>query len=135
VAQGAGVQVRGRVHIPAAAATFDGAWILVRLEDVSLADAAALVVAEQVIRDISHATGRETTVPFVLRTTSALDPRAHYSVRAHVDLTHAGRVTIGDLVSAESYPVRVDRPPAHVDAPAVPGLDVPEIDVYVKTVR
>lgn len=77
--------------------------LYVRVEDVSRADAASEVIAETAITiDRSLAAGEE--LPFSLEM-SALDPRAHYSLRAHLDTTGTRRIDPGDRISTESYPV------------------------------
>lgn len=75
----------------------------VRLEDVSRVDAAAILVAEQVIRGV-QAGGDVRQVGFAIHG-DALEPRAHYVVRVHVDVDNDGTVSVGDYVSTASHPV------------------------------
>lgn len=97
--------LRGRVVFP------DGDWsgaaasLVVRVEDASRADAAAVTVAEQVQAGV-RLPGGDASVPFELRVPAALvGPRGPCSVRVHVDVSGTGTVTAGDFVSTESYPL------------------------------
>ena len=78
----------------------------VRLEDVSLADAVAKVVAQQVMRavNIGGPSGRLTfEIPAAPRR-----PDAEYGVRVHVDVDGDGQVSVGDYTSTQSYRVKGD---------------------------
>lgn len=80
-----------------------GAVVRLKVEDVSRLDAAAVTVAEATFRlDVAAATG--TRVPFSLAV-QAVDDRASYSMRAHVDTTGSNSITAGDLVSTRAFPV------------------------------
>lgn len=96
--------VTGRVVFGPESGAFSRAVVRVRLEDVSRADAAARVVAEQVIRDVSHKPGADEVVAFGLDGEWP-DDRCDYVVRVHVDLNGDGQVKRGDYVSVESHPV------------------------------
>jgi uncharacterized lipoprotein YbaY len=97
--------VRGEIRFEEDAPAFSRATVYVRLEDVSRLDAAARIVAEQVINDVSHAPARAAPVPFVVATDEAVDARATYGVRVHVDVDRDRRVGRGDFVSTASHPV------------------------------
>jgi uncharacterized lipoprotein YbaY len=80
--------------------------VYVRLEDVSLADAAATLVAQAVVRQVPI-TPREGSLEVALEVDSrTLEPRRQYSLRAHVDYDQDGVVTPGDYVSTQSYPLQ-----------------------------
>lgn len=74
----------------------------VTVEDVTLADASSVVIAERVLDDLAvdHPAVAEVEV-------GEVDPRADLIVRVHV--ADAGRPTrdvkVGDLISTQSYPV------------------------------
>jgi uncharacterized lipoprotein YbaY len=72
----------------------------VRLLNTSLADAASAAVAEQVIDHIS--TGEKAA--FILEPNS-IDERDSYTVSVLVDLDGDGKVSKGDYISMQSYPV------------------------------
>jgi len=86
------------------AESFSGATVYVRLEDVSRADVAARVIAEQVLRDVSLRPGRPAKLMINLRG-KAVDEQARYAVRVHADLDGDGQISRGDYISMESYPV------------------------------
>ena len=88
------------------ASPFERASVHVRLEDVSAADMASTLVAEAVVRDVSHlAGGQSTVIPFALRTRFDVDPAADYAVRVWVDRDGDGSPSSGDLYSDQRYPV------------------------------
>jgi uncharacterized lipoprotein YbaY len=103
VGRGADV-VEGELRFPADAVAFRGAIARVTLLDVTRADAPARTVAEQAVANVTHPGGEGQPVVFTLRLQQR-DPRARYVVRAHVDVNGDGRVSRGDYISAESYPV------------------------------
>jgi uncharacterized lipoprotein YbaY len=106
--------VRGEIVLGEETRSFSGATVYVRLEDVTRADAAARIVAEQVIHDLSFRGRSTATVPFALAANDAVDERATYAVRVHIDLDRDRRVGRGDYVSTESYPVLTFGRPAWV---------------------
>lgn len=71
-----------------------------RLLNTSLADAGSAAVAEQVIDHIS----KGENVAFVLQPNS-IDERDSYTVSVLVDLDGDGKVSKGDYISMQSYPV------------------------------
>lgn len=106
--------VTGIILIGKKVEPFSGATAHVRLEDVSNADAASRVVAEQTLRNVSHTKGDETKLKFALYG-KLPNERASYSVSAHVDLDNDGEVSVGDYISMESYPVLTYGYPSYVE--------------------
>lgn len=99
------LSVRGEVLIGVDAPAFSRATVYVRLEDVSRVDAAARIVAEQVVGDVSHAPASVVSIPFAVSAAEVVDERTTYVVRVHVDVDRDRRVGRGDFVSTESHPV------------------------------
>lgn len=90
--------------MPRNATARGAAELLVQIEDVSRADAPSKVVAEKRIPNPKLEPGE--AVPFELEVPEeAIDEKAIYSVRAHVDVSGSGEVEEGDLLSTRSYPV------------------------------
>ena len=105
--------VEGLILFPSTV-SFRDATVYIRLEDVTVADAAAQVIAEQRLQGIrSPLPGGG--VRFLLRP-STIDERRDYSVRVHVDVDGDGVVSRGDLVTTRSYPVLTRGRPAHIEA-------------------
>lgn len=98
------VLLRGQIVFDESAPSFKGATLYVSLQDTSLADADAVTIAEQVTKDIAYDARARNTLPFAL-SGAVPDERAHYTVRVLVDLDGNGRVSQGDFVNVESYPV------------------------------
>jgi hypothetical protein len=77
--------------------------VYVRIDETSHADAAAARLAEVVLHGVSIFPGSP-PLGFTMR---ELIPRAsgRYSVRVHADVDGDGRVSRGDYISMQSYPV------------------------------
>jgi len=95
--------VRGHVSFPDGTPPLVGVNLRVILQDVTRADIPARTVSEMVLKGLSHA-GGGTKVSFELRV-DRIDPKTRYVVRAHVDVDGDGRVSKGDYVTTQSYPV------------------------------
>jgi len=105
--------VSGEIVLGGDVRAFSGATVYVRLEDVSRADAAATLIAEQVLRDVSHRARRADRLAFQLQGKPP-DRKASCSVRVHVDVDGDGQISLGDYISMESYPVRTQGNPPNV---------------------
>lgn len=100
---GAARRVRGEIVLPADSPA-RAARIVVQVEDITRADAPSVVIAEQRLDDVPL--GEANELPFAIDLPAQLiDPRAMYSVRAHVDTTGSGTVERGDLITTQTYPV------------------------------
>ncbi len=83
--------------------------MVARVEEVSRADAPAVVVAEQVQEHVVLPRDDWGSLPFAIDLRAAsIDPRLRYSVRVHVDVSGTASVTSDDFVSTSSYPVEFD---------------------------
>lgn len=96
--------VWGKIALPDDVPTEAGA-ILVVVEDVSRADSPSVIVGQTRLGRMPLAPGA--TIPFSVEVPPevAIDPRAAYSLRVHVDVSASGEIEKGDLVSTQSYPV------------------------------
>jgi len=115
-------EVTGSVIIGAELDSFSNASLRVLLEDVTLQDVSAEIVAETVVAHVDHAAGIIDRHAFRL-TAAKVDERASYAVRAHVDLNGNREVDIGDSITMESYPVLTF------------GHPVADLSLVVKTVK
>jgi uncharacterized lipoprotein YbaY len=102
--------VTGQILISSSIAAFSGATAHLKLEDTSQADAAARLIVELIIKDISHRENfedKDTTVPFALSAPEnfQINPKSDYSVRVWIDLNGNGEKSKGDLFSDQSYRV------------------------------
>ena len=79
-----------------------GSSVKVEIRDTSLADAPAITL-HRIAVDVPK-TGRTTTVTVPIELTEVPDGTTAW---AHVDADRDGRVSKGDYVSVESYPVRL----------------------------
>jgi putative lipoprotein len=74
------------------------------VEDVSRADAPAVVLAEHHARKVALSPGGVLTVDVEVPG-DAVDPRRSYAVRAHLAASRSGEIEKGDLVSTQHHPV------------------------------
>jgi uncharacterized lipoprotein YbaY len=107
------MRIDGDIYFKEVTTAFTGATIIVRIEDVSRADASSVVIAEQRIVNVSRSPGERDPVPFSIEYQASGDP-ANYSLRAHVDVDANGEVLPGDYVSTQSYPLAGIAPPARL---------------------
>jgi uncharacterized lipoprotein YbaY len=97
------LRIRGSVVLPQGIPAHS-AVVVVQVEDVSRADAPSKVIAEIRRTGVQMASGAE--VPFTVDVPAEqIDDKHAYSVRVHIDFSGSGNVSIGDLVSTQSYPI------------------------------
>jgi uncharacterized lipoprotein YbaY len=97
-------RVRGEILFGAPPPSLAGARIIVRLENVSRADAPASVAAEKVWEGPGGPWPTGAALPFNLPV-PAVNPGASYTIRVLIDVDRDGRLGQGDYISTESYPV------------------------------
>ena len=102
--------VRGSVELPDNAPE-TAATVRIRVEDVTRADAGAVVAGEQVLHGV-FLRGLRFEVPV-----DDVDPDARYVVRVHVDLAGTGVLSAGDLLTTQSVPVLTRGAPDTVTVP------------------
>lgn len=112
--------VRGRAAVEDVHEPLDGAVLVVRLVDVSRADAASVTMAQAEIDDV-HVDESGQTVDFELDA-PGVEPRHRYAVEAHLDATGSRTITPGDYLTMESFPVD-------------PGLSEATVDVRLRFVQ
>ncbi len=96
--------ITGTILFPADVPVGPPATIVVRLEDVSFADAPATIISSVTVPDVTIPQAGGESVAFSLPVDS-FDPRARYTVRVHVDRDGDGEVSKGDLISTSHIPV------------------------------
>lgn len=116
------MQVQGVLHVSRVVAHGRGD-VVVRVLDVSHADASSTVVAEVDLGEHVLVPGEAFRLPFTVEVGDP-DPRARLAVTGHVDVSGSGDVTRGDYLTTEhvGLPVADDgrRGPAST-APAAAG--------------
>lgn len=100
------MRIRGTITFKGAIADISGAVVFVRIVDVSLADAAACTLSEYRV-SLSSRTNTSTKIPFELDV-NIIDTRRSYTITAHVDLDGDGKISVGDYITMQSFPVRGD---------------------------
>lgn len=108
----AGVELTGEIAFDPTAPPFEGAVVHVLLEDTSLADAPAVLVARLDLDDVSWHPG-DGPLRFTLPVPE-LDEASTYTVRVHADIGRTGLMEVGDQITVESYPVLTQGSPSEV---------------------
>ena len=98
------VLLRGEIVFDHNVPGLEKAAMHIFLEDTSLADDSAQVIVHEVIGNITPAMAGAGRVPFVLYG-EIPDKRAHYTVRVHINMERVGKISHGDYINTESYPV------------------------------
>ncbi len=96
-------RVTGLIRFAELRGPIRNATVYVRVEDASLADAAAVRLGEQVLRGVDVDPGGP-PVPFAVAAAEP-PPRARCTVRVLVDLDGDGALGRGDWASRQGYPV------------------------------
>ena len=96
--------ITGTIIFPAETPAGSAATIIIRLEDVSRADAPATILASITLEDVPVPPAAGEQVSFTLAVES-FDSRARYTVRVHVDPDGDGQVSKGDLLTTSHIPV------------------------------
>lgn len=109
--------IHGTVTFEAGAPGFRDADLVVRLEDTSLADAPAKLVAQNVLRGISWLGNPAQVQPFSLSIPDSLAASSRYELRIHLDRAHSGEISRGDFITTQSHTVNVNDPGAELDVP------------------
>lgn len=76
----------------------------VHLLDVGAADAPSRIIAEQVLTDISQKASSGQSISFVLYGVIP-DERGSYAISVHVDMDGDGKISRGDFINMQNYPV------------------------------
>jgi hypothetical protein len=111
-------QLRGEIEFASAPHAVADGVLHIRLLDVSRADASATLVAEEVIPAVSMRSVDD-RLGFILDV-PGLDPRATYTVEAHLDADGSGEVSVGDYRTMEHIPVTAATLDAAVTVPLRP---------------
>ena len=108
----------GAIVIPEKESLPGNAVAYVHLLDTSLADAPSTIVSEQVIENVARAIDQNRRIQFTLYG-QIEDLKANYSVSVHIDLDNDGRISLGDYVNVQSYPVITYGYPKHIEVKTV----------------
>ena len=112
--------VQGMIIFDEPVESFSNATIYLKVEDVSLQDAASVVMSEYTITGVSMDAGDIQPVAYMINHPD-LDERMMYSLSVHVDVDDDGRLSNGDYYSTWHNPVPTD-----------PGVH--ELDVHVEMI-
>ncbi len=114
------MKICGRVKISGGQRSFDRAQLIVRLEKILAEDAPSETVSEYRRSGIAHEKGKPAEFEFCLHM-GKTDSTARYNINAHVDVDGDEKISRGDLVSTQSYPIMTDEKRPYI-------VEVKEID-------
>jgi hypothetical protein len=100
------VVVEGKITFEENAMAFSGAVMYVYVERVTYADTASEKIAVHTRQEVSF-DPQETDsdiLTFKLEVPD-LNPQDDYAIRAHIDLDRDGKISRGDYINMQSYPV------------------------------
>jgi uncharacterized lipoprotein YbaY len=97
------VTIAGTIQLEDVRQPAQDVTVYVRVEEASRADAPASRIAEVVLRGVQVFPGLP-PIPFTIPDVLSV-PSGRYLVRVHADVDGDGRVTRGDYISVQSYPV------------------------------
>ena len=107
--------VEGKITFEENAVAFSGAMMHIHLEKVTYTDAASEIIASYSRQEVSHnPQNRDSDVLRFKLEVSDLNPQDDYSIRAHIDLDRDGRISRGDYINMQSYPVLTRGHPSEV---------------------
>lgn len=105
-------RIEGRIVFTSNIPAFNNASIHIYVEDISYADAEAIVLAEKIIQDVQHSSAtidkhRETIIYFnlPLGREVKINESNDYAVRVWVDMNRGGQNSSQDLYSDQSIRV------------------------------
>lgn len=99
--------INGEVCFSRIPVAFIAATLIVRVEDASRINAAAKVISEHRITNISRSPVHRDPVPFAIELSpfENADGLSCYTLRVHVDVDSSGQISLGDYISTQSYPL------------------------------
>jgi len=100
------ILLTGKIIIDNINKSFKNASIHIYLEDVSLLDREAQIIAEKTIQFVSCEKGIKKQLQFVIHQEKIkIDQRSNYSIRVHIDLKNNKLINKGDYLTVRNYPV------------------------------
>jgi two-component system NarL family sensor kinase len=107
-------EVGGALELPAGYPSGLAASVRVSVRDTTLTGGPVRTVGETTLTDVELAGGGQ--IPFRVPV-SDVDPSAVYTIEAHVDVTGAGVVEVGDLITAQACAVLTGGAPTELAVP------------------
>jgi len=96
--------VTGQIFLEGWQGELGPATVYVRLLDTSRANSPALTVSTLILKEVALDVMERDGINFAMEI-AEIDPHAHYTVSALVDLNGDGQSSRGDYLSMQAYPV------------------------------
>jgi len=101
--------IRGEILFEGEIVNITGSAVYVRLEDVSRQDAVSVLISEYLIDSLPEGFNTSNKIPFQLEG-NINDLKAYYNIRVHVDVDRDGKISVGDYITMESFPINLTDP-------------------------
>ena len=101
--------VEGEIIFRQIPTSFSGATVFIFLEDNNRADAPSVVVARSVLHGISRSPENISSIHFRIVHPSP-DSNAQLAISIHIDVDGDGKISPGDFITMESFPVTGNNP-------------------------
>ena len=96
--------IEGEIVFHKISTPFSGATAYIFLEDVSRADAPSIEIARVVLPGITRDSVHLSPIPFRI-VHPPLKNHARYTINVLIDIDGDGKISLGDYITMESYPV------------------------------
>lgn len=116
---GRAVTIQGLITSDVSVEVPKDAIVRVQVQDVSVADAPAKVIAEDVWERGPSQRDEVRISTFELEA-RGLEPGRTYSLWVHVDMDGSGKLSPGDMITTQSFPIDTRRASVRIDATVVP---------------
>jgi Type III secretion system lipoprotein chaperone (YscW) len=108
-------KVEGKIRFEESAVAFSGAIMYVNVERVTYADAASEIIASYTRQEMSFdPQNTDSDILTFKLEVSDLNPQDDYAIRVHIDLDSDGKISRGDYINMQSYPVLTRGHPVEV---------------------
>jgi len=98
--------LEGKITFEENAVAFSGAIMYIYVERVTYADAASEMTASYTRQEVSFdPKNKDSDILTFKLEVPDLNPQDDYAIRAHIDLDRDGKISIGDYINMQSYPV------------------------------
>jgi len=96
--------IKGKLKFEDRDISFTNATMHVYLENVSVVDVSSEIIVHYERKNVNFPNKKSRTLSFEI-TCRDLDERANYAIRVHIDINRDGKVSKGDFINMQSYPV------------------------------
>ncbi|HOZ96916.1 MAG TPA: YbaY family lipoprotein [Niabella sp.] len=97
-------RICGNIHLEKETPSFSDATLYVYLENETYADADSMIMATYKTTGVRYHSKIRNSFPFEI-VCKDINPSDRYAIRVHIDIDRDGKVSRGDFINKQSYPV------------------------------